>query len=176
MQESCPLVQAAESARLEMQRYPFTSYRSREDFDPHHHIGVVNGRKYEHRVDLEDYWTNAADEFEVKKRLWSKLPVSFIRTTELFRVPGQLEDDGEYIQPGFDERLPLPPTRWSEPKLVDLTTFMRPVIKYSQWWLDQRIQQLQRNGMALTYNLMGKAESYSSNASVSQGNEPAQEK
>jgi hypothetical protein len=114
-----------------MQRYPFTSYRSRADFDPHHHIGVVNRRKYEHIVDLEDYWANAADEYEVRKRLWSRLSISFIRTIELFRVPNQLEDDGEYIQPGFDERQSLSPIRWSKPELANLITFMIPVVKYS---------------------------------------------
>lgn len=111
MQESCPSTQATEGARLEMQRYPFTSYKSRIDFDPHHNIGVINGWKYEHKEDLEDYWANAVDEYEVKKRLWSRLPLSLVRTTKLFRIPDQLEDDGDHIQSGFDVRQPLPPIR-----------------------------------------------------------------
>lgn len=171
MEELCPSAQAAKSARLEIEEYPFNSYQSRDNFDPHHHIRSVEGRKYKHEVELEDYWANAANEFEVRKRIWSQLPVNLIRTTELFRIPDQVEDDGVFTQPGFDESRPLLPIRWSEPELVDLDTFMRPVVQYSQWWVDQQVQDLWRNNVELTYDLMGKAESYSSNTGASQGSE-----
>lgn len=72
MLESCPTAQATESAKLEMQWYPFTFYRSRANYDPHNNIGMVNGERYRHRIDLEDFWANAADEFDIKKRIWSR--------------------------------------------------------------------------------------------------------
>lgn len=155
-----------------MQWYPFTSYWSRVEFDHHHHIGTMNGRKYKHKVDLEDFWLNVADEYDFRKRLLSKLLMNLIRTTELFHVTNHLEDDGEYIQSGFDENQPLSPIKWSEQKLVDLTTLMRQIVKYSQWWVDEQILELRRRNVTLTYNLMGEAESYSLNAGASQSDEP----
>lgn len=113
MLESCSTTQAAEGARLEMQWYPFNFYQSRSIFDPHNHIGLVNGEKYKHRMDLEDFWVNAIDESDIRRRLWSRLPINLIRRTELFRVPDELEDDGEYTQPCYDENRPLSPVRWS---------------------------------------------------------------
>lgn len=65
-------------------------------------------------MDLEDFWANVADEFDIRKRLWSRLLVNLIKTTELFCVPDQLEDDGEYTQPCYDENRALSPVRWSD--------------------------------------------------------------
>lgn len=47
---------------------------------------------FEHRIDLEDYWANAANSFEVRKRFWSRIPLSLVRATEVFRVVDQVED------------------------------------------------------------------------------------
>lgn len=56
----------------------------------------VDGEIFEHRPDLEDYWADATDSFEVRKRLWSRLPLNLIRATKVFRVVDQLEDDPEF--------------------------------------------------------------------------------
>lgn len=171
MEESCPTTQAAEVARLEIQQYPFISYKSRNNFDPLH-IRTVDGERYKHRVDLEDFWANAADEYDVRRRLWSRLPLSMIRATELFKIPDQLQDDGIYVQPGFNENEPLPPIRWFEPEMGDLATFMRPVFKYSQWWIDRQVEVLRQRNVQFTYELMGDTESCSSNAGASRGDGP----
>lgn len=84
MLESCSSTQIAESADVEMQWYPFSFYRSSSNFDPHHHITKANERKYKHKVDLEDFWANADDEFEVTKRMLSRLLVSMTRTLGTF--------------------------------------------------------------------------------------------
>lgn len=172
MEESYPTAQAAESARLEMQWYPFTFYRSRVNYDPHSNIGSVNGERFRHKVDIEDFWVNAANKFDIKKRLFSKLPVSLIKTTEPFLAPDQLEDNAEYTQPNFDEHAPLPPIKWLEPKHADLTTLMRPVMKYSRWWVDQQCHRLRQRDIILTYDLMGEAERYSSNEEATQSARP----
>lgn len=89
MEESCSIAQAVESVRLEIQWYPFTFYRSKTNYVPFSNIGSVNGERFRHRVelDIEDFWANAADEFDIRKRLFSRLPGSLIRTIELFLVP-----------------------------------------------------------------------------------------
>lgn len=101
-------------------------------------------------------------------RLCSRLPVSLIRTIDPFLVPDQLEDNADYIQPGFDEHTPLFPIKWSEPGHADLTTLMRLVIKYSRWWVDQQCHRLRRGNIILTYDLLGEAEGYSSNEEATQ--------
>lgn len=95
------------------------------------------------------------------------MSVSLIRATELYRVPDQLEDDGEYVQPCFNNSWPLPVVKWSELELGDLTTLLMFVIKYSQWWVDQRVQEIRRKKITLIYDLLSEAESYSSNVGAS---------
>lgn len=47
-------------------------------------MGMVNGEKFEHRPDLEDDWANATDNFEIRKRFWSRIPLNLIRASEVF--------------------------------------------------------------------------------------------
>lgn len=89
------------------------------------------------RVDIEDYWADAVDEYVVRKRMWSRLPICLIRITELFPVPDQVEESEECTQPRFDGDAPLLPIKWLEPEHADLATLMRPVENYSHWWVDQ---------------------------------------
>lgn len=91
MIESCPTMQAIEKSDEEIQFYPLSLYRSRSNFDPYHCIKTINGRKYKHRLELEDYWVNATNEFEIRKRMWSRLSMSLIRVRELFPMPDQLK-------------------------------------------------------------------------------------
>lgn len=95
------------------------------------------------------------------------MSLDFMRTIEFCQVPDQLQDDGNPIQPCFEESRPLPPVKWSEPEHADLATLMRPVTKYSQWWVDYHAQELRQRGITLTYDLLSESESYSSNASAS---------
>lgn len=133
MEESCSTAQAAEGARLEMQWYPFTFYQSKTNYDPHNNIRSVKEERFRHRVDIEDLWANAADEYEIRKRLHSRLSVNFIKETQPFLIPDQLEDNGENTQLGFDEHAPLPPIKWSKSDHADLATLMRLVMKYTKW-------------------------------------------
>lgn len=48
---------------------------------------------FEHKADLEDYWANVADSFEIRKRFWSRIPFSMVRATKVFRVVDQVEED-----------------------------------------------------------------------------------
>lgn len=78
MEESCSIVQEAESARLEMQWYPFTFYQSKTNYDPHNNIRSAKEERFGHKVDIEDFWANPTDEYEIRKRLYSRLHVNFI--------------------------------------------------------------------------------------------------
>lgn len=46
--EVCPNLQAAKSVEKELSLYSFTSFASRDNFDPHGHVGEIVGKKYKH--------------------------------------------------------------------------------------------------------------------------------
>lgn len=89
-------------------------------------------------------------------------------------MPDQLEDDGEHIQPDFDEHAPLSHIKWLEPDHANLTIIMKLVMKYSRWLVDQQCQRLNRKNATLTYNLMGVIKGYSSNEEATQNARPSE--
>lgn len=58
-----------------MQWYPFTFYQSKATFDPHHNIRSTKEEIFRHIMDIEDYWANAENEFDIKKKMYSRLLV-----------------------------------------------------------------------------------------------------
>lgn len=128
-------------------------------------MGQVNGEKFEHRLDLEDYWANAANNFEIRKRFWSRIPLNLIRASEVFRVVDQLEEENEYEQPHFAnlKNEPLALVDCTDSERSNLGDLMRPMIEYSKWWTAQRTKELKARNITLTYDLMGIDESMSSN-------------
>lgn len=60
-----------------------------------------------HEPQLEDYWENCDDEFEVRKRLWSRFIVQQIVTMGLsMNVFDVQEDEGEeVVDPEFNEKI-----------------------------------------------------------------------
>ena len=67
---------------------------------------------------LEDYWANDLDEFEVRKRLWSRLIVSQINMFEVnLYTNGIKEDKSEEVIDSFCvnqiECMPIPKIDWS---------------------------------------------------------------
>lgn len=55
-------------------------------FDPYHKIRKAFGRRYRHKEHLEDYWVDAMDDFEIRKRMCSRLSVQMARVCHLFLV------------------------------------------------------------------------------------------
>ena len=67
--EVCPCLKAAERSSDELHFFRLRLYTRRNDFDPYNRISLVGGSKYQHKVHLEDFWENAVDENEIRKRL-----------------------------------------------------------------------------------------------------------
>lgn len=140
------------------------TYASRMNFDPYHKIRKAYARKYRHRVHLEDYWANAMDDFEIRTRMCFRLSVKMIRICHLFCVLDQVEDQGNYVKRHFEKEKgnPLPAPNWSKVEKEDLNVLMRPVMAYTQRWMDQQVNKLKEVNIPLTYDLMGDLESQSS--------------
>lgn len=116
--ETCPSAQAADTAEKELAWYPFYLYKARRNFDPIYKMKRVEGIVFEHGTDLEDYWANAADSFEIKRRFWSRIPLGMVRATKVFRVADQVEDNPELEQPSFEKirNEPLALIDWADRK------------------------------------------------------------
>ena len=91
--EVCPCLKVAERSSDEIHFFRLPLYPKRNDFDPYNKISSVGGSKYQHKVHLEDFWENVADENEIRKRFHSRLPFNIIRTCNIFKVPDQMEED-----------------------------------------------------------------------------------
>lgn len=77
--EECPSLQAAKEVEDELQFYHLTLHTSRQDFDPQRRIKIVQGEEYKHKAYVEDFWANAGDEAEIRRRIFSRLPLKLIR-------------------------------------------------------------------------------------------------
>lgn len=70
---TCRTAADARTIGEELDKFGLKSYSERRSFDPH---GVYTGRlekNYNHIPALEDFWANCADEFEVRRRSYSRL-------------------------------------------------------------------------------------------------------
>lgn len=139
MLETCHTTQAVKTTNTKLQFYQLGIYKPRLNCDPHHKIHTVEGKRYKHRVDLEDYWANLTDEFAVTRKMWSKMLVDFIRRCNIFPVPNQVKDNGEYVLPQYEQEKdkPILAPSWSQLELIDINTLMKEVIDNSRWWIDQ---------------------------------------
>lgn len=90
--EECQSLQEAKEAE-ELQFYHLTLHISQQDFDPHKKIGMVQGEEYRHSAHVEDFWANAEDETEIRRRMFSRFPLKLIRECEVVQVPDQVDED-----------------------------------------------------------------------------------
>ena len=68
------------------------------EFDPYKKIASVAGSKYQHKVHLEDFWEEVADENEIRKKMHSRLPFNIIRICNIVRVLDKMEKDPNVMQ------------------------------------------------------------------------------
>ena len=66
MLESCPSLQAAETANMESHFYHLGMYKTRNEFDPFLRIHTNSVRRYRHKFNIEDYWANPIDEHVIR--------------------------------------------------------------------------------------------------------------
>ena len=82
--EICPFLKVAERSLDELHFFYLLLYPKRHDFDPYNKITSVAGSRYLHKVHLEDFWANTADENEIRKKMHSRLPLDIIRACNIF--------------------------------------------------------------------------------------------
>lgn len=92
--EKCLTLAAAENSIDELAFYHLTSHTARSYFDLYNKTRMVVGVKFKHKFHLEDYWANAKDDLEIKKRMFSKLSLNMIRLCEVIQVPDQVKEEG----------------------------------------------------------------------------------
>lgn len=106
--ETCYSTQVAETINLELEFYQLGVYKQISHFDPHHKMHTSGGRKYKHRVDIEDYWENFTHEFAFRRKMWSKISVDFIKRCNVFLVSDQLKYNGEHMLLQYEQERDKP--------------------------------------------------------------------
>lgn len=95
--EMCLSLATAEKSMEELAFYHLTFYITRSYFDPYNKIKMVAGMKFKHKFYLEDLWANARDDLEIRKRMFSRLPLDMFRICEIIQVPGQVKEDRDVV-------------------------------------------------------------------------------
>lgn len=134
--EVCPNFQAAASVEKELSLYLFTSFASRDKFDPYGYVEETVGKKYKHVFQVEDFWMNAQDDMEIKKKMDSRLPLDLIRKCKIYRVADQAQDSGRYLQPSYEKEDKEVKVNWDEQEVTDMRELMDPILSCTHRWVD----------------------------------------
>ena len=127
----------------------------RNDFDPYKKISSVGGSKYQHKVHLEDFWANAVDENEIRKRLHSRLPLKIIRTCNIFKVPDQMEEDPNVMRKGFNLETIAELYDWKKKEITYLEALPKPILDFKKWWIERKLEKLVAPANGFTYRPLG---------------------
>ena len=130
-------------------------YPRRNDFDPYNKISLAGGSKYQHKVHLEDFWENAADENEIRKRLHSRLPLNIIRTCNIFKVPDQMEEDPNVMRKGFNPEMTAQPYDWKKKEITEFKSSFKASFRFTKWWIECKLEKLVAPANGFTYRLLG---------------------
>ena len=123
----CPCLKAAKRSLDELHFFYLLLYPRRNNFDPYNKISSVGGSKYQHKVHLEDFWANAADKNEIRKRLHSRLPLNIIRRCNIFKVTDQMEDPN-VMRKGFNSERTAQPYDWKKKEIMDVEALLKLVL------------------------------------------------
>ena len=94
----------------------------------------------------------AADENEIRKRLHSRLPLNIIKTCNIFKVPDQMEDP-TVMQKGFNPETTAQPYDWKKKKIADLEALSKPILDFTKWWIERKLEKLVAPASGFTYRL-----------------------
>lgn len=103
----------------------------RDCLDPYGNVKEVLERKHGHRCHLEDYWISIQDDIEVKKKMYSILPLDFIQRCKTFHVADQVQDSGKYLQATYTKEDKEMKFKWVDMEIEDLKELMKPVLEYT---------------------------------------------
>ena len=152
--EVCPCLKAAKRSSNELHFFRLPLYPRRNDFDPYNKISSTGVSKYQHKAHLEDFWANAADENEIRKRLHSRLPLNIIRTCNIFKVPDQMEEDPNVMRKGFNPEMIGQLYDWKKKEIIDLEALSKPFLDFTKWWIERKLEKLVAPASGFTYRLL----------------------
>lgn len=93
------------------------------------------------------------DEQAVKRKMWSKMSMDFMRKRGIFLIPDQILDDKDHTPPQYENEMNkailLP--NWSKQEVIDLNVLMREVLSFSRGWVDSQMNKLVDMGVTFTY-------------------------
>lgn len=107
-EEMCSPLAVAEKSVDELLFYHLASHITRTFFDAYDKIRMVASVRHKDKVQLEDYWANAKDDFEVKRRIFSRLPLKLIRIREVIQVLDQVEEDENTVRLEYEKEKDRP--------------------------------------------------------------------
>lgn len=155
---SCKTTSDALNLQVQLKKMKLQPYVARQGFDSKgyaiKHLNVdVN---FSHIPQLEDYWEDCCDEFEVQRRLWSRFTLRQIITMKLsMNIAGVHEEEGEdVLDPEFNIRIhkqPIPEIDWDRREEENIQSKTFNVIRRIEKWLRNR-----KSGMRLTTTLVEK--------------------
>lgn len=96
--EAYPSILSTQALEEEMSTLILCFHSKRSRFDIIGEAQKRASREYSHKVNLEDYWANFSDEYEVIKKKFSLLLVDVVHLCNVRAVPDQLDNDGNLIQ------------------------------------------------------------------------------
>lgn len=101
----------------------------------------------------------------MKRRMWFKMSMNFMRKCGFFLIPDQVLDDKDHTHPQYENEMKkailLP--NWSELEEIDLNVLMREVLSFYRAWVDIQMNKLVDMGVSFTYENMKQEESASPN-------------
>ncbi|XP_057816359.2 uncharacterized protein LOC131029738 [Cryptomeria japonica] len=151
----------AEESFAELASYGLQEHFPRKCFDHDNLAKRAYGRQYKAKESVEDYWKNCSDDYEVRRREYSRLSVQQMPLYEYRRVRDQLVDSGNCLQVWEFEavRHLLLGVDWSQDPIIDFEAIMAARGRYTG--LHQQIERLIHEGVQFTYHLMGNLDSQS---------------
>lgn len=142
-----------------MDQFELYSHTNRNNFDPYGKAMKQANITFRHKDHIEDYWDNCRDEFDVLRRIFSRLPLKLIRLYKVVEVPEKVQDDEVNLVQHHDyetqRRKPFPPINWSKEEVTDLDQVTKLVKKYSRLWVNHKVLELEAGATKFTYDLMG---------------------
>jgi len=96
----------------------------------------------EHKPHLEDSWADCIDEFEVRRRDWSRLTLDQMRIYHLgWKLPNLVDDYTNLVDHVFaiENTKPLSDVDWSVYEMTDIKTRSYFVLHRSQLWLNSKV-------------------------------------
>lgn len=167
--EAYPFLKAVENVEGELALYSLKLFTPRDHFDPYDNIKEIRGKEHGHRWQLEDYWMNIQDDVEVQEKMYSRLPLNFIKKCKLFNVADQVQDSGKYLQSAYAKKSKEIHINWVDLEVTNLKELMKQVLEYTRIQIDIQHQKLKEHNITMTFHSEASTSGSASQSSHSRG-------